>query len=98
MPGEHPSAGVATHSDGLPRTPYRSLASFGPEDRALFVGRDDDIGVFVERLDDPRTRIIFLHGQSGVGKSSFLLAGVIPLLEDESLGYGVLRARHAAAN
>ena len=34
---------------------------------------------------------MILHGESGLGKSSFLRAGVIPYLEEECLGYRFLR-------
>jgi hypothetical protein len=59
--------------------------------RALFVGRDEEILSFAELLDLPETRLLLLHAKSGVGKSSFLLAGVIPYLEEECLGYGFVR-------
>ena len=75
----------------LPEHPYRSLGMYDREHRALFVGRDDDVLRFSVVLDDPRTRLMLLHGESGVGKSSFLRAGVIPYLEDECVGYRALR-------
>ena len=75
----------------LPDEPYRSLAYFERGDRALFAGRDDDIERFATMLDDSSTRILVLHGESGVGKSSFLHAGVIPYLEEECLGYRFIR-------
>ena len=77
----------------LPDTPYRSLAYYDRQHRALFAGRDDDVHRFAEVLDDHGTRILVLHGESGVGKSSFLRAGVIPYLEEECIGYQVLRSR-----
>ena len=74
----------------LPAEPYRRLAPFDRRDRALFVGREDDVRRFSLILDDPKARIVILHGESGVGKSSFLRAGVIPYLEDECIGYQFL--------
>ena len=83
-------------SKPLPPEPYRSLAYYGSEDRALFAGRDTDVESFAMFLDDDSTRLLVLHGESGVGKSSFLRAGVIPYLEEESVGYKFLRIRDAS--
>ncbi|MGB3789889.1 MAG: WD40 repeat domain-containing protein [Phormidesmis sp.] len=43
-------------------------------------GRAQDIGALVERLAQPRYPIVVIHGQSGVGKSSILRAGLMPKL------------------
>ena len=75
----------------LPHQPYRSLAYFDENDRALFTGRDADVVRFAATLDRPDTRILILHGESGTGKSSFLRAGVIPYLEEECVGYRFFR-------
>ena len=77
----------------LPEQPYRSLGYFDSADRALFTGRDADIVRFAARLDRHDTRILILHGESGLGKSSFLRAGVIPYLEEQCVGYRFLRRR-----
>src|SRR5262249_15109913 len=65
----------------LPERPYRSLQYYDVADRALFTGRDADVRRFARLLDAAGTRLLVLHGESGVGKSSFLRAGVIPYLE-----------------
>src|SRR5262249_9648662 len=65
----------------LPPEPYLPLSTFGPEHRALFAGREEDVVRFASLLGDHVTRMLVLHGESGVGKSSFLRAGVIPYLE-----------------
>jgi hypothetical protein len=85
---------VAPIREPLPDEPYPSLAYYERKDRALFAGRDEDTERFATMLDDAETRILILHGESGVGKSSFLNAGVIPYLEEECLGYRFLRDRH----
>ena len=77
----------------LPDCPYLPLGAYGPEHRALFGGRDDDIARFALILDRPETRLLVLHGESAVGKSSFLRAGLIPFLEEDCLGYRFLRDR-----
>jgi hypothetical protein len=75
----------------LPEEPYRSLGYYDEQDRALFTGRDSDVIRFAATLDRPDTRIMVLHSESGIGKSSFLRAGVIPYLEQECVGYRFFR-------
>ena len=43
-------------------------------------GRQQDIEALTSRLSQPRYPIVVIHGQSGVGKSSILSAGLIPRL------------------
>lgn len=77
----------------LSAEPYRPLAPFDREDRALFIGREDETVRFARLLDETGTRGVFLHGAAGVGKASFVRAGVLPYLEDEAVGYLALRDR-----
>lgn len=77
----------------LPEQPYRPLAPFDREDRALFTGREEETVRFARLLDEAGTRGVFLHGGPGVGKASLLRAGVLPYLEDEGLGYLAWRDR-----
>jgi formylglycine-generating enzyme required for sulfatase activity len=56
--------------------PYRGLAPFEAEHRALFFGRDADIRAVLERLR--RQSIVLVAGDSGCGKSSLCRAGVLP--------------------
>ena len=83
--------GVAQRPIDLPAEPYRSLGYYDVADRALFTGRDTDIVRFAATLDEPDTRILILQGESGIGKSSFLRAGVLPYLEEQCIGYRLLR-------
>jgi WD40 repeat protein len=61
--------------------PYRGLYHFGPNDAEVFFGRD----VFIEELyRATKTRnFIPVLGASGSGKSSVVLAGLVPKLEKE---------------
>jgi WD40 repeat protein len=77
----------------LPDEPYRPLIPYDREDRALFVGRDNDTSLVADLLDAPRSRLVLVHGRAGVGKSSLLRAGVLPCLEEEGVGYRALRDR-----
>ncbi|MEO0768700.1 MAG: hypothetical protein AAFY72_04590, partial [Cyanobacteria bacterium J06649_4] len=59
--------------------PYRGLFHFGPEDDNFFFGRE----AFVSRLEQAvQTRaFIAVLGASGSGKSSVVLAGLVPRLQ-----------------
>jgi len=92
--GEEPPADVpAPKLVPLPEEPYRPLAPFDREDRGLFTGREDDIARCARLLDEAGTRALLVHGYAGVGKASFLRAGVLPTLDDEAVGYLALRDR-----
>ncbi len=49
-------------------------------------GRQQDIKRLVERIGRPDHKLTLIHGQSGVGKSSILQAGLIPVLQDKFIG------------
>src|SRR5204862_7201336 len=66
--------------------PYRGLQPFDREHRALFFGRGSEIRAVIERLrSDPFALVI---GDSGVGKSSLVAAGVLPALTEGALDDG----------
>ncbi|NEQ36965.1 MAG: hypothetical protein F6K40_12060 [Okeania sp. SIO3I5] len=48
-------------------------------------GRQSDVETLVERISRPDYKLIVIHGQSGVGKSSILQAGLVPTLEGKSI-------------
>ncbi|MBL8460950.1 MAG: hypothetical protein JNL20_00340, partial [Thauera sp.] len=63
------------------RCPYVGLQPFEEADRAFFFGRERDQRVIIANLlSSPLT---ILYGSSGVGKSSVLMAGVVPQLHRE---------------
>ncbi|WP_414581069.1 tetratricopeptide repeat protein [Scytonema sp. PCC 10023] len=61
--------------------PYRGLFHFGPDDAEFFFGRE----VFVEELfaATQNRNFIPVLGASGSGKSSVVLAGLVPKLQNE---------------
>lgn len=63
--------------------PYRGLAAFEAEHRALFFGRGAEARAVVDRLREHAFAVI--TGDSGVGKSSLCRAGVLPLIESGAL-------------
>ena len=70
-----------TASDENLPCPYRGLFHFGPDDAEYFFGRE----VFVEKLfaATQNRNFIPVLGASGSGKSSVVLAGLVPKLENE---------------
>ena len=63
--------------------PYRGLLAFQEEHRALFFGRKREIRAVLERLRS--SAFVLVTGDSGVGKSSLCLAGVLPLVAEGAL-------------
>ncbi|MEH2305001.1 nSTAND1 domain-containing NTPase [Nostoc sp.] len=49
-------------------------------------GRQQDINHLIERISRPDYKLTVIYGQSGVGKSSILQAGLIPALKQKSIG------------
>lgn len=66
----------------LPDEPYRFLQRYTRDHAEIFFGRSYAIRELYDRATDPTSSpVILLYGQSGVGKSSMLDAGVLPRLE-----------------
>jgi hypothetical protein len=76
-----PLADLKTHTE-WPSDPYKGLNFFSLDDAPLFSQRDREVEDCAARLDDFSVRVLLLHGFSGMGKSSFLRAGLIPRLEN----------------
>jgi hypothetical protein len=74
-----------------PTSPYKGLGFYTSTDAPLLAGRDDDIARCARALEPSAARILFLHGPTGCGKSSFLRAGLIPRLEEPDIGFRFLR-------
>jgi len=69
---------IQTH---LPEKPYRFLERYHKEDAEIFFGRSYYIRELYNRATDKNSApVILLYGQSGVGKSSLLDAGLLPRL------------------
>jgi hypothetical protein len=61
--------------------PWLGLASFTEETRGYFYGRDEEVGELGRRVQ--RKLLTILFGQSGLGKTSILRAGIVPRLRPE---------------
>jgi DNA-binding SARP family transcriptional activator len=65
------------------RNPYKGLARFAEGDRADFYGRDDVVETLVDVVGSNGLTTII--GASGSGKSSVVMAGLVPQLRDGAL-------------
>ncbi len=61
--------------------PWLGLESFTEATRGYFYGRDDEVGELARRVQ--RKLLTVLFGQSGLGKTSILRAGIVPRLRPE---------------
>jgi hypothetical protein len=66
-----------------PQHPWLGLDSFTEETRSYFYGREDEVAELGRRVQ--RKLLTILFGQSGLGKTSILRAGIVPRLRP--LGY-----------
>src|SRR5579863_7680048 len=60
------------------RNPWLGLASFTEETRRYFFGREEEVAELGRRVQ--RKLLTVLFGQSGLGKTSILRAGLVPRL------------------
>jgi WD40 repeat protein len=75
-----PPAGREPAPDGAPESPYVGLVPYGEEDAAFFFGRDEEKRIVGGNLR--AFRLTLFYGESGVGKTSLLRAGVIHELRE----------------
>lgn len=63
-------------------SPYRGLESLQEEDAAVFFGRDRELSEAIDALrpSGRQRRFLAVVGPSGIGKSSFVRAGLLPAL------------------
>ncbi|HXQ30836.1 MAG TPA: hypothetical protein VN790_02550 [Steroidobacteraceae bacterium] len=61
--------------------PWLGLASFTEETRSFFYGREDEVAELARRVQ--RKLLTVLFGQSGLGKTSILRAGLVPRLRSQ---------------
>ncbi len=73
--------------------PWPGLATFTEDQRAYFHGRDEEI-IDLTQLAERRPLVV-LFGQSGLGKSSILQAGVFPRLRTDGFCPIYVRLDHA---
>ena len=71
-------AQAQTAAEATEKAPYKGLSTFTSEDVDYYYGREKEAQTFANRLR--LTPLLAVVGPSGSGKSSFILAGVLPLL------------------
>ncbi len=74
---------------------YPGIQPFTREYQGVFFGRNKDIESIKKILNV--TELLVLHGKSGLGKSSLINAGIIPIMEKDD-GYKPLLLRFGAFN
>jgi hypothetical protein len=65
--------------------PYPGLRAFRVDEAPIFFGRDRETDELMEKLSDPRDRLIVVVGASGSGKSSLVAAGLLPRLQKNAI-------------
>jgi len=76
---EHKDASASVAVDR--EHPWLGLASFTEETRGYFYGREEEVAELGRRVQ--RKLLTILFGQSGLGKTSILRAGLVPRLRPE---------------
>jgi hypothetical protein len=76
-----PAAAVDTATTVDDSNPWLGLASFTEETRGFFYGRDEEVAELARRVQ--RKLLTVLFGQSGLGKTSILRAGIVPRLRTQ---------------
>jgi transcriptional regulator with XRE-family HTH domain len=88
MPKDKLSEPLGPHTE--PRNPYKGLQVFRQEDRHDFFGRDRlidelaqtlEMSLFAEQQSVRSSRLLAVVGSSGSGKSSVVMAGLLPRLK-----------------
>ncbi|HEX4240062.1 MAG TPA: hypothetical protein VHZ53_01525 [Steroidobacteraceae bacterium] len=78
---QRPTAPPPADSAVDDRNPWLGLASFTEDTRQYFYGRDEEIAELARRVQ--RKLLTVLFGQSGLGKTSILRAGLVPRLRGQ---------------
>ena len=69
-------------------SPYPGLMHFTQKYAPVFFGRHAEVQAVLDRMHGPDGRFIIVSGDSGVGKSSLVDAGILPKLADGGLPGG----------
>ncbi|MDB5087301.1 MAG: hypothetical protein JWR09_1295, partial [Mucilaginibacter sp.] len=78
-----------TSKSSLPNEPYKGIKPFHYADREIFSVRDWEKEQLLNLILLYRGSL--LYGQSGIGKSSLIQAGLVPLLEENNFNAEIIR-------
>jgi HEAT repeat protein len=71
--------------------PFKPLVPFNEVDRALFFGREKEVADLAEMLSPSSAHsAALLFGEAGVGKTSLVRAGLVPLLKSRGYACGLV--------
>lgn len=76
---------LATETPCWTGLPYPGLKAFTEEQAPIFFGRGREIDDLVARLADRQRRFLAVVGASGTGKSSLIMAGLLPSLRKNAI-------------
>ncbi|MDX2139536.1 MAG: SUMF1/EgtB/PvdO family nonheme iron enzyme [Chloroflexota bacterium] len=82
---ENPSLAQPPAPEFVPRNPFKGLRAFRPEDKGDFFGRDALVAALLAQVENKRrpARLLAVLGASGSGKSSIMMAGLLPKLREK---------------
>jgi eukaryotic-like serine/threonine-protein kinase len=81
----------AERVDAAESCPYPGLAAFGEGDAKYFFGRSNEIRTAIAQLD--AWPLLAVVGPSGVGKSSFVHAGIVPAIRSSAESWQIRMVR-----
>jgi formylglycine-generating enzyme required for sulfatase activity len=67
-------------------SPYPGLAAFTPDQAPIFFGRGEIVDQLMSGFSQPGVRFVAVVGASGSGKSSLVMAGLLPRLRSGIIG------------
>jgi formylglycine-generating enzyme required for sulfatase activity len=82
---------VARFAAPLPERPYKLLDYYEAKDASIFFGRQTETQKLISLIH--AHRLVLLYGASGTGKTSLLLAGAVPQLNDAEPSYETIYVR-----
>jgi len=94
-PPEHEAVNTGTGKlKGLTdQEPWPGLPAFREQDEAYFFGRKEETAALLDRVESCPVSV--LYGQSGLGKTSMILAGLFPMLRKRGYLPVWLRLNHS---